>query len=492
MSFSDSFLAGMQARELRARKLREDKIREDLTAVGNAKPEEQTALTEKNAPDPAQMTYDSDTGQYVPSLAAIQSGVSAGLTEQRPQFDAKKTVNFLGKTYDTAPTEGEMDRARMTAMAGVYNANGDPVRALELRSQARQGEMQDLQLKTAKRADAKQTSLDEIDKKAGEYMKSRVKMDENGSPVPFNADDFINGSKHRAFLLAEGGHYDEAGNEMRKGFEHQQMKLQAETADRTKAARDAGARILKGDYVGALNVYNQFLPDGANASGATKGKDGSITIERVSTVDGKKLEPIKFKNEQQFAATIEALADPHAASLYLANSWKQDMETRRLGIDQQRVGLEGQRVNLEGRRVDLAEKVDTRTVKKEEDATQALADMDAAERTGDTKAYNDARRRAIKAGVKLDKVETPKADVKVGTMGDITVTQPTGGGGAVVTNYGPDMKSKGSVTVNPPSASAGAPAGPTQRAVGTKMTIQSGPHAGKTAVWDGKGWALEQ
>lgn len=126
----------------------------------------------------------------------------------------------------------------------------------------------------------------------------------------------------------------------------------------------------------------------------------------------------------------------------------------------------------------LAQSKDTRDQKRIDDGNQALSDMDAAERTGDTRAYSDARRRAIASGVKLDRPEVQKADVKVGQVGDITVTQPTGNGGAVVTNYGPDMKQRGSVTVNPPGQSAGnGPKVGDQRKSGNQIV-----------QWDGKGW----
>jgi hypothetical protein len=162
MSFASQFSAGSDiAGDLISTYLTTKK-RKEIADIVAAQPDQQTALTETNAPDAAQMTYDSDTGQYVPSMASIVANQGTTAPDaapasqvpeepQRPTFDAKTTTNFLGKNYDTAPTDTAMQGARQQAMAGVMDRY-DPEAAMRYRQQAKQGELADLQLEQAKRA----------------------------------------------------------------------------------------------------------------------------------------------------------------------------------------------------------------------------------------------------------------------------------------------------------------------------------------------------
>lgn len=106
----------------------------EMRDISTAQQDPKTVITEKNAPDSEQFTYDSDTGQYVPSLKAIEAGQSEGVQPVQPAFDNKISNTFLGKTYDKTLTSGEENSARMMAMSGVLSKNGDPMGALRLRA----------------------------------------------------------------------------------------------------------------------------------------------------------------------------------------------------------------------------------------------------------------------------------------------------------------------------------------------------------------------
>lgn len=108
----------------------------------------------------------------------------------------------------------------------------------------------------------------------------------------------------------------------------------------------------------------------------------------------------------------------------------------------------------------VAKDKDIRETTKLEAVSKGLADYADAEAKGDEKGMSAARRAVLANGGKLDKPEVVKPDVKVGQIGDITVSQPTGKGGVQITNYGPDMKAKGSVNVAAPGTAKAAP--PTQ------------------------------
>lgn len=486
------FRMGSQA----VRDWREDKkkqaIDDAMGEIGNAQVEpnagmgpESSGILETAAKNGYEVTTDPTTG-----AASIVNPSGAA------PFVVQPGARFLGKTYDTAPTEADQDRYRLAAMAGVMAKNGNPMEAQRLKQQAaqteqmaKQGVLTDLQINEAKRQDEKRKSIESIDKKSGEYMRSRVKMDDQGSPAPFTADDFINGAKYNAFALAEAGHFQEASDQARKGFEQQNLKLQADTAERSAVARDASGRVLQGDYSGAMNLFNKYIPDGSNATAAVKNNDGSITVDRVSTVDGKKLEPIKFRDEQHMAASISSLADPHAAALYLANSWKQDIETRKVKADEKRAdaavtsaGASVTTANAHVTSVGITKSKEDRASTREDAISKGLADFAEAEAAGDEKGMNAARRAILASGGKLDKPEVIKPEVKVGQIGDITVSQPTGKGGVQVTNYGPDMKQKGSVSVPAPGAQAAPVAAPKTKADFDKLpagTVYIDPEDGK-------------
>ena len=127
------------------------KRKEEIAAIVAAQPDQQTALTETNVP--ANMTYDSDTGTYVPSLASVVANQGTDTPESAPQlptFGAKTTTNFLGKSYDTAPTDAAIAGARQQAMAGVMEKYGDPEAAVRYRQQAQQGILTGMQIDQGK------------------------------------------------------------------------------------------------------------------------------------------------------------------------------------------------------------------------------------------------------------------------------------------------------------------------------------------------------
>lgn len=64
-----------------------------------------------------------------------------------------KRTTFLGKTVDGEMSPQQVDSARLLAMSGVYSKMGNPEKALALKQQARQGELTDLQIRQANRAD---------------------------------------------------------------------------------------------------------------------------------------------------------------------------------------------------------------------------------------------------------------------------------------------------------------------------------------------------
>lgn len=103
------------------------------------------AMIEIAPPDPAGMTYDVDTGQYVPSLAAIEAGPAEGAEPRRPILRPSMPVTtkyeLLGKSFDQAPTEEEIAAEKARATAAAYRKAGreeDATRVLLNTARARE------------------------------------------------------------------------------------------------------------------------------------------------------------------------------------------------------------------------------------------------------------------------------------------------------------------------------------------------------------------
>lgn len=77
---------------------------------------------------------DNGTVTVTPNFTADGSeGTAAPITMKKEQYQ------FLGKTYDKAPTESEQLSAKNQAMAGVLKSMGDPIKGIAMEMQARQG-----------------------------------------------------------------------------------------------------------------------------------------------------------------------------------------------------------------------------------------------------------------------------------------------------------------------------------------------------------------
>lgn len=124
----------------------------ELNQIAKAEAETSTGFSEgqgeqlRAAADSGQydVTFNQETGNYdvTPKAGGDTGSVAQG-----------KRTTFLGKTVDGEMSAGQVDNARLLAMSGVYSKMGNPEKALALKQQARQGELADLQIKQANRAD---------------------------------------------------------------------------------------------------------------------------------------------------------------------------------------------------------------------------------------------------------------------------------------------------------------------------------------------------
>ncbi len=143
-------------------------------AMKNAATEEKSTVSEVNAPDSANYTKDSETGNYAPSLAAVQSGVSETLNPiVEPQFE-NKTERVDRKFASPA------DKRTAMLQAGIdyWTKKGETDKALDLQDRLEQGTLRQLQVKSAiredKKADSEEKDREDYRQMAGGFIGSRI------------------------------------------------------------------------------------------------------------------------------------------------------------------------------------------------------------------------------------------------------------------------------------------------------------------------------
>lgn len=124
----------------------------ELNQIAKAEAETSTGFSEGQG---EQLRAAADSGQYDVTFdqASGQYNVTPKAGGETGTLSPGKRTTFLGKTVDGEMSQGQIDNARLLAMSGVYSKMGNPEKALALKQQARQGELTDLQIKQASRAD---------------------------------------------------------------------------------------------------------------------------------------------------------------------------------------------------------------------------------------------------------------------------------------------------------------------------------------------------
>lgn len=98
-----------------------------------------------------------------------------------PAALARSGVNYLGKTYDAPLSDGQRLGAQQQAMAGVLDKSGDIEGAMRYRQQAQQGELSDLQLAQAKRTGAREDKADAYETSRQEAFNNSVFGQQNAA-----------------------------------------------------------------------------------------------------------------------------------------------------------------------------------------------------------------------------------------------------------------------------------------------------------------------
>lgn len=300
----------------------------------------------------------------IPDLSG--NGQTGSLDEQDTPM--KKGIKFLGQTYD-ANEKDKISEARQQALAGIHERYGDSETANRIRSGITQNKLAVSQIKQAeaqdrqtKRAEELQAKSDLVNQDVANYTK-KYATNPDGTERALNYDDQLHLGQYQASKLVSAGLLDDANKLAAQNMQFAANKIHIETAERKKALGAATAAAAAGDLSGIKNFYNKFIPDGAQVTNITTGKDGKIYADRVH-VDGTKLPTKEFKNVHELVAAAQSLDNPEAALNFANNALHQDLQNKHLELS--RAGL-----GLQSRQVALAEQQRAREIKREDDTRLA-------------------------------------------------------------------------------------------------------------------------
>lgn len=300
----------------------------------------------------------------IPDLSG--NGQTGSLDEQDTPM--KKGIKFLGQTYD-ANEKDKISEARQQALAGIHERYGDSETANRIRSGITQNKLAVSQIKQAeaqdrqtKRAEELQAKSDLVNQDVANYTK-KFATNPDGTERALNYDDHLHLGQYQASKLVSAGLLDDANKLAAQNMQFAANKIHIETAERKKALGAATAAAAAGDLSGIKNFYNKFIPDGAQVTNITTGKDGKIYADRVH-VDGTKLPTKEFKNVHELVAAAQSLDNPEAALNFANNALHQDLQNKHLELS--RAGL-----GLQSRQVALAEQQRAREIKREDDTRLA-------------------------------------------------------------------------------------------------------------------------
>lgn len=269
----------------------------------------------------------------------------AGMGEARKLAStgtAPMQYSFLGKTQATPFDESAMGNARMQAMAGVMDEEGDQEGAMRYRQQAQQGVMQAMQLKQAERqgkredkSDAETAAVEAIDKKIGEQSLAKRTID--GVVRPAVIGDHLNDLAARAAAFADAGLSQHANTALGTHAALALQDIHAKSAQRDEDTGRAALGMASGDFEPLKQYYNKHVPDGARVTGITAGKDGNLIVDRVS-LDGKPL-PQEIRPIGQISAALKSFKDPTALYHWSQDQFKNNIELRKVANDERETSL---------------------------------------------------------------------------------------------------------------------------------------------------------
>lgn len=267
-------------------------------------------------------------------------GTDPADTSQTATLEPGQRHTYLGETRDTPFGQQDRDRARLSAMAGVMERHGDPMRAMELRGRATDSELRGLQLQQARRKEAGEQELRGIFGGDGQPGTPQGAGAASGTPAQpkvtqidrdgfMNADIFSRHSDRVVQTYLKQGRIDEARR-------FQEFTEAREGKEYVRAWDGAMKRVALGDYEGAIpslhKLYDSF-PDGRRVDIQHVG-DGTYRVSQIDEASGKLVAQRELSAEQLARFGANALAPEERAKLTIqaeAQAAKEARQTEREG-----------------------------------------------------------------------------------------------------------------------------------------------------------------
>jgi hypothetical protein len=294
-----------------------------------------------------------DPGELADAAVVARSGIMRkyGKNDEADRMEAtaqaKKLTGFqisgqqreqtINKQFGewAAQTPGATVQEKQAKLAEIQGSNGAGVQAVEGGMRAMQiGELQ----RGEDRAKAKQAHEQAI----AEYVKANpFQVGQDGKPV-IDDQALVRLGQFQARDLAGRGMLQEARAAAGETMQYQKNLVTMQTEERKQAATLAASAALAGDMKPAIEVYNKFVPDGYQITGARQGKNGEIILDRVDA-SGQPAEPKTVKDVKAMVAGLSGLADPSAVMNYLNN--EEELVLKKASLKLQEASLKLQEGN---------------------------------------------------------------------------------------------------------------------------------------------------
>jgi len=299
---------------------------EDAYAAGKQAYEE--ALARAQTPE----ERDAVEKAYRPTLNTLESNRN---TPARMAFTLGTGDNF--EQSDAPFSKDQIQTNKTQQRADIYRKAGMNDEADKLEDRAQSRRLTGLQIESAQRQSDRERSLQAAEDDTTKYMQSLIKKDDQGNALPMSDDDLSNAGKYHVIALANRGQFQAARQAANDVMDRNLKVVQAQNVERKAAVDQAVPLLEKGTpegYAAAINVYNKYVPDGSKATDVIPNADGSITVKRVSSVDGSALPDGKFKSKDDLRAAVMSLSDPNAVIAHLDRTFDHDIKSRQVAASE--------------------------------------------------------------------------------------------------------------------------------------------------------------
>ena len=252
-------------------------------------------------------------------------GMTGTLDEQ--DMPVKQKTVFGGKDYDTLTPE--MERSQRTqAMADVYTKHGKPKDALQLMRDEAMTESAQGQVRKQKRDEAKESKIFDAENEVSNLFRNRIKTNEAGMPMPLNDMDMVDYQKALVHSYMKQGLNNEAVKASKEALTYAALLAERNKVERETDANSALSAMAMGDYELLKQFHSKHVADGQNVTAVIPNKDGTLTLQRESTIDGSQLSPFTGTADQIASGVLQVIK-PDSYVNYIKRTFDNDIELRK-------------------------------------------------------------------------------------------------------------------------------------------------------------------